>query len=55
MALVSIIQEVVSKQFEHLYKVHIPSSEIQVNETKSEFEGDYTIVLFSQVKALKKS
>ena len=55
MALVSIIQEAVSRQFEKLYKINVSSSEILVNETKPEFEGDYTIVLFSQVKALKKS
>ncbi|MDO6431794.1 arginine--tRNA ligase [Flavitalea sp. BT771] len=37
------------------YQYHIAPEDIQVNETKPEFEGDYTVVLFSFVKSLKKS
>jgi arginyl-tRNA synthetase len=33
----------------------LPAGNVQVNETKPEFEGDYTVVLFSFVKSLKKS
>lgn len=38
-----------------LYQFDIADESILVNATKSEFEGDYTLVLFSFVKQLKKS
>ncbi len=38
-----------------LYNVQIGASAILVNDTKPEFEGDYTVVLFAFVKQLKKS
>ena len=38
-----------------LYGQLFSENDFQVNETKPEFEGDYTIVLFALVKALKKS
>ena len=37
------------------YQYGLETKDIQVNETKPEFEGDYTVVLFSFVKPLKKS
>lgn len=37
------------------YQLNIIDADILVNETKPEFEGDYTLVLFSFVKSLKKS
>ena len=40
---------------EKLYSLSIEANDIQVNETKPEFEGDYTLVLFSFIKQLKKS
>lgn len=40
---------------ERLYSLSIEEKNIQVNETKPEFEGDYTLVLFSFIKQLKKS
>src|SRR4030095_10592419 len=40
---------------EDLYSVTIDEKNIQINETKPEFEGDYTLVLFSFIKQLKKS
>jgi arginyl-tRNA synthetase len=47
---------VVSKNtLEKLYSLAIDEKNIQVNETKPEFEGDYTLVLFSFIKQLKKS
>ena len=39
----------------NLYNVPSEEVDIQVNETKPEFEGDYTLVLFSFIKQLKKS
>ena len=40
---------------ENLYGLTIDEKNIQINETKPEFEGDYTLVLFSFIKQLKKS
>ncbi len=37
------------------YQVDVPEQDILVNETKPEFDGDFTIVLFSFVKSLRKS
>ncbi len=39
----------------NLFNYSQETGEIPVNETKPEFEGDYTVVLFSFVKQLKKS
>ena len=39
----------------YLYDKDFIESELTVTTTKPEFEGDYTIVLFSFVKELKKS
>ncbi|RYG03652.1 MAG: arginine--tRNA ligase [Chitinophagaceae bacterium] len=55
MALVRQIQDAVSKEIQHLYNTTIPSGDIQVNETKPEFEGEFTVVLFALLKPLKKS
>src|SRR5258705_3660640 len=38
-----------------LYSLIVDENDIQINETKPEFEGDYTLVLFSFIKQLKKS
>ena len=47
---------VVSKNtLESLYSLSLDESAIQINETKPEFEGDYTLVLFPFIKQLKKS
>ena len=40
---------------QELYSLTIDEKDIQINETKPEFEGDYTLVLFSFIKQLKKS
>lgn len=55
MSVVASIQEAVAGQLQNLYNLKIESSEISVNETKPEFDGDYTVVLFPLVKSLKKS
>ena len=54
MAIVPIIQSAVSVQINKLYQVDIDPSSITVSETKPEFEGDYTVVLFALLKTLKK-
>lgn len=38
-----------------LYQIQFTEKDFQVNPTKPEFEGDYTIVLFSMIKTLKTS
>lgn len=40
---------------EKLYSLSIDETNIQINETKPEFEGDYTLVLFPFVKQLRRS
>ncbi len=55
MSIVQHIQQAVVKSLTDLYQQNFTSSDFQVNQTKPEFEGDYTIVLFSLVKTLKQS
>src|SRR5438270_7201931 len=55
MSLVKTIKEITAAALEQLYKVSIDASDIAVNQTKPEFEGDYTVVLFSFVKQFRKS
>ena len=55
MSIVQHIQQAVVKSLTDLYQQNFTSSDFQVNQTKPEFEGDYTIVLFSLVKSLKQS
>lgn len=43
----------VVKALKDLYQAEITEQELTINSTKPEFEGDYTIVLFSFVKQLK--
>ena len=47
--------EIVVQNLDSLYGQSFSVSDFQVNQTKPEFTGDYTIVLFSLVKKLKKS
>jgi arginyl-tRNA synthetase len=44
-----------SLSLQHLYNFSIDSNKILVNQNNTQFEGDYTVVLFSFVKELKKS
>lgn len=55
MSIVNKIKDSVQLSLGQLYNQEIPFDAITVNETKPEFEGDYTVVLFSFVKSLKKS
>ena len=54
MAIVPVIQQAVSEQLNKLYQVEVNPSSITINETKPEFAGDYTVVLFALLKTLKK-
>ena len=49
------IRKASKNTLEKLYSLSIDEMNIQINETKPEFEGDYTLVLFSFLKQLKKS
>jgi arginyl-tRNA synthetase len=55
MSLVQQIKEVTAKAIESLYGISTSPNDILVNQTKPEFEGDYTVVLFALVKQLRKS
>jgi arginyl-tRNA synthetase len=55
MSIVSQIKPLVVKELKNLYGQDFNESDLTINSTKPEFEGDYTLVLFSFVKQLKKS
>ena len=55
MSVVSEIKIAAASAISNLFNIEINGNDITVNATKPEFEGDYTIVLFSFVKHLKKS
>ena len=55
MSTVSFLKQITCKAIFELYQIELLENDIQINETKPEFEGDYTIVLFSLIKQLKKS
>ena len=50
MNLVATIKEATAKAIEDIYKLPVFADDVLVNQTKPEFEGDYTVVLFSFVK-----
>ena len=55
MSITKKIQESAVESLTHLYEQEFTEKDFQVSQTKPEFEGDYTIVLFSLIKNLKKS
>ncbi|GAA4331480.1 arginine--tRNA ligase [Flaviaesturariibacter amylovorans] len=55
MSLVARIKEVSAAAISSLYGVAASADDILVNQTKPEFEGDYTVVLFALIKQLRKS
>ena len=55
MSIAEQIRKASKKTLQELYSLTIEEKDIQINETKPEFEGDYTLVLFSFIKQLKKS
>ena len=55
MTLVALLQSTVAKTIQALYQTELAAESVLINETKPEFEGDYTVVLFSFVKSLRKS
>ncbi len=55
MSIVDELRPKVSMALKELYGQDFPESELTISSTKPEFEGDYTVVLFSFVKTLKNS
>ena len=55
MAIAALLRDTTTAGLTTLYQQPFSDKDFQVNQTKPEFEGDYTIVLFSLVKKLKKS
>ncbi len=55
MSLIQKIKEASAKAIEDIFKIAAPADDIAVNQTKPEFEGSYTVVLFVLVKQLKQS
>jgi arginyl-tRNA synthetase len=55
MSIVNEIKPLVVTELKNLYGQHFQEADLTINNTKPEFEGDYTLVLFSFVKQLKKS
>lgn len=55
MGIVFLIQRAVAEEIRLLYGTEMLPEAVQVSETKPEFEGDYTVVLFALTKELKKS
>ncbi len=49
------IQAVVIESLQKLYNKQFSAIDFQINKTKSEFDGDYTVVMFSLLKPLGKS
>ena len=55
MSIVKLLQEAVISSLNTLYQLSATDKDFQINITKPEFEGDYTIVLFSLLKKTGKS
>lgn len=55
MSIVNELKPVIAKAIRELYQLDISEGGLTINITKPEFEGDYTLVLFSFVKQFKKS
>lgn len=55
MGIVSNIKPLIVEALQDLYGQNFQESDLTINSTKPEFEGDYTLVLFSFVKQLRKS
>ena len=53
MSVVEQIKKAAASTISELYTIPVHPADIPVNATKTEFEGDYTVVLFALVKQLK--
>ncbi|MGF7232889.1 arginine--tRNA ligase [Arachidicoccus sp.] len=55
MNIIERIKEVAAQAVNQLYGLQLEGKDIAINATKPEFEGDYTVVLFSLLRQIKKS
>src|SRR5687768_1805656 len=55
MAITQVIKDAVLQVLAARYEQAFTEKDFQINQTKPEFEGDYTVVLFSLIKSLRKS
>jgi arginyl-tRNA synthetase len=55
MSIVKHLQKAVTLALNNSFEGTFNEADFQINQTKPEFEGDYTIVLFALIKSLKKS
>lgn len=55
MSVVNQIKQAAASSIQSLYGESVSAEQVLVNQTKPEFEGDYTVVLFAFVKILRKS
>ncbi|HVF97160.1 MAG TPA: hypothetical protein VM871_07570, partial [Flavisolibacter sp.] len=55
MSLAVTIKEAAVRAIKDLYAVDLAPADLSVGQTKPEFEGDYTLVLFTLVKTLRKT
>lgn len=55
MTIIQTLQKAAAESLQSLYNQPFTEKDFQVSQTKPEFEGNYTVVLFSLVKSLKKS
>lgn len=55
MKIISLIKDNAVKGLKSLYGVEIPENQFQIQKTRKEFEGDFTLVVFPFLKASKKS
>lgn len=49
------LKQLSAQALSELYNINVAPIDVTINETKPEFEGDYTIVLFQYVKQARKS
>lgn len=55
MSVISTIEKAVTGALSELYQKEFTTKDFQINQTRPEFEGDYTIVLFNLLKPLRQS
>ena len=51
----TLLKDVIVLAIKSLYNIEVPLNEITFQETKKEFEGDITLVVFPWIKISKKS
>lgn len=55
MSFINEIKKAGAQSIKELYKLKLEPQDLLINETKPEFEGDYTLVLFPLIKRLKQN